>query len=189
MNKEITIALSKVKIKWIIAGSISLILLSILLVTTADAFMTTDFSKAVSKIAGIAGILFFSLALFFAVKKLNSNEPGIIITKQGFIDNSSGISVGLVEWRDITGFKELTVEYTKNLIVMVCNPDDYIQKADSFIAKKMIQANNKLFKSPIAIAAVSLTINYEELKKLIIEGYQNYLDVDNFPQRNIISLL
>ena len=176
MKGEVIIPLSKLKIKWMIVGSISLILLSILLFETADTFMSTDFSKTVSEVAGIAGILFFSLALFYAFKKLKSNDPGLIITKLGFIDNSSGISAGLVEWRDVTGFKEFTTENTKNLVVLVSNPDEYIQRADSFVAKKMMQANNKIFKSPVAIAAVSLTINYEELKALIINGYENYIN-------------
>lgn len=189
MVNEISIPLSKRKLKWIMAGSAAFILLSVLLLAKADIFMDTEFKKIVSKIAGAAGILFFSIALYYSFKKMQSKKPGLIITNEGLIDNSSGISIGLVLWKDVTGFKEFTSNGTKNLIIGVNNPEQYIEKADSFVTKKMLQANNKLFKSPIAIAAVSLIINYEELKRLIIEGYQNYLDVDNFPQRNIISLL
>ncbi len=174
MNTVINIPLSKRKLIWVITGSILFILLCAFMLLKASWISDSTFKAAFIKFAGAAGIIFFGIILHYGFKKIKDTNFGLSITSEGFIDNSSGISLGLVKWKDIVGFKELNYQGTKNLIVLVKNPEEYVAKSNGFFSKKMIQANNKMFGSPVAMAATSLTINYGQLKEYILTGFSKY---------------
>lgn len=174
MDAYINIPLSKKKLLWIITGSIAFILLGGFLFAKAKAYETNEVKILFLQITGIASVLFFSLTLFYAVKKINDKKWGLSITKEGIVDNSSGISLGLIKWSDITGFKELNYQGTKNLVILVQNPETYLERAKGPLQRRLVNANFKLFGSPVAIAANALTIKYEQLKEHILQSYNHF---------------
>jgi hypothetical protein len=102
-------------------------------------------------------------------------QDGLSITSMGIYDNSSGVNLGLLKWEDIKSFKEYdNRKGTKSLVVLVHNPQDYINRANGFWAKKLLQANYKLAGTPIFLSAVSLSISYEKLKEYVLEGFEKY---------------
>src|SRR6185503_6682164 len=60
-------------------------------------------------IIGLASIIFFGFVAITMIRKLPDKKAGLIINKQGIIDNSSGVSAGLVTWSDIEEIKVIQV--------------------------------------------------------------------------------
>jgi hypothetical protein len=172
MEKIINIALSKKKLIKNIFLSIVIIMLCIFFYFSSNWLFKSKIEIITFKIIGSIGILYFSITLFFYIQKMKDKKFGLTLNEIGFIDNTSATSVGLIKWEDIIGFKEFTFETTKNLIVLVINNEVYLKKATNIFSKKMLQANCKGFGSPIAIAATSLSINYEEMTKIIFSQYE-----------------
>jgi hypothetical protein len=175
MNTTINIPLSKNKLTWIIIGSIVFISISAFMFLKADWIGEDNPAiKIISKYGGMVGVLFFIFTLLQAIKKIKTDSVGLSITMEGFFDNSNAANLGLISWKDIIGFREWTFEGTKSLIVLVDNPNQYIDMTTNFITKKMLQANHKGCGSPIVVSATSLSISYDQLKEYIIDGYANY---------------
>ena len=93
---------------------------------------------------------------------------------QGIIDNSSGVSAGVVLWSDIEEIKISKVMSQKFLMFIVKNPQDYIDKVTNPLKKKTVEMNYKSFGSPISISANSLQTNFDSLYKLLTEKMEEY---------------
>jgi hypothetical protein len=176
MDRIINIPLSKSKLYRIVVISLIFIVLGIGMFTKAGDIMNDNtVKKYIVQIAGILVVLLCCFTLYYALKKLKNLEEGLSITDMGIYDNSSGINLGLLKWEDIKSFKEYdNRKGTKSLVVLVHNPQDYINRVNGFWAKKLLQANYKLAGTPIFISAVSLSINYEKLKEYVLEGFEKY---------------
>lgn len=127
-------------------------------------------------LGGIVGIVFFGFAFVFILKKLRNNAPAIIIDQHGITDYSSAVSVGLIEWDDITGIRKLEGKDTKApfLLIDTALPDKYIAKAGSKIKAGAMKVNKKLYGSPLTIGANGLSYDIDELKEAITEAYASY---------------
>jgi hypothetical protein len=102
-------------------------------------------------------------------KKYFDKRVGLTLDQQGITDFSSAIGAGFVPWADVTGFGIQEVQGTRNVIVMVRNPEHYIAKA-GMLTRMAYRANLKLIGSPLAISPVSLQIGFDELWNLL-HGY------------------
>lgn len=94
------------------------------------------------------------------------NKVGLLINRRGITNFHTPMSeVRLIPWNDIEfiGTKgSLSGNY---LIIKVKNPDDYIQKAESFELKKLLRNNRTKYETPIAILINGLDISADELRK------------------------
>src|SRR4030095_3289828 len=67
-------------------------------------------SEVFRKVVGLLSILMGGLGIYFSSKKLFNNEPGLVIDKEGIVENSGAVSVGRIPWTDITEIKETLVK-------------------------------------------------------------------------------
>ena len=102
--KPINIPLSKKKIALLILGS--------MLFVVAGCWMfffqtehQTHFKVILVKTIGTAAMIFFGATGIIGIQKLFDTQMGLIIDHNGITDNSSGVSVGLIEWADITALR------------------------------------------------------------------------------------
>jgi hypothetical protein len=167
MTQEIFIPASRKKYIMQAIGSASFIVLGVVMYLCISLFADEPLKQVIIKIGSVLSILFFSFTLVIVSKKLRSKNIGLVINQDGFHDTSAALNIGFVYWKDVTGFKEFTSYQTKNLVVIVKNPQQYINNATGYASKKIAQANNKLLGSPVALTATTLTISYEALKKLM----------------------
>ncbi len=121
------------------------------------------------KVIGIAGILFFGATGIFAVKKLFDKKPGLIIDQNCITDQSSGVSLGLIRWSDITEIKVEQIMSTRLLLIHVCDAGQYLNNVNR-TKRRMLQANMKMYGTPIAISSVALKCNFTELETWIRSG-------------------
>jgi len=178
--EQIEIPLSKLKLSLMLAGSIAFVALGAWFIMKPKeiSMQGVHASPVQIFIVGIVSILFFGLCTTFIFKKIIDNTPGLVINNNGINDNSGGTSVGLILWKDIKEIKELTVANQNFIMIIVNNPDEYINKENSFIKRKTMEINYKTYQSPISISANGLKCNFDELYKIIVDAFK----ANNTPQ-------
>jgi len=125
-------------------------------------------------IVGLASILFFGLVAVTIFRKFSDKKKGLIINSQGITDNSSGVSAGLIPWKDIQEIKVSQVMSQKFLMFIVSNPQDYIDKVTNPFKRNAMKMNYKSYGSPISISSNALQTNFDDLQKLLIEKMKQY---------------
>jgi hypothetical protein len=163
-NEKI-IELSKIKVLLLIIGSCAFVAIGLwmLQMDSAEIEAQRRFNSPLFVYGlGTLSIVFFGLCGAFGIKKLFDRKPGLVLSSAGILDNSSGVSAGLIPWSEITGFSVLQVQKQKILIVGVADPEKYIEIGGS-LKRVLNRANLKMCGSPIAITSNSLKIGFDEL--------------------------
>lgn len=171
-NDQIEIPLSKTKLWLLNIGSILFVLISIWMLIANVGFHR--YNPIVVKLAAIAGILFFGATSFFGFKKLFDKKFGLIINEEGILDNTSGISVGLIKWDDIVDIQINQVMTNKFISIYVKNQDEYIAKAKNKMMARIMKSNIRMVGTPISISSNTLSYNFNNLKELIFSSFDKY---------------
>ena len=175
MTDSIQIPLSKTKLFLLLATSCIITASAVWMLVKPP--VPTDFfygSKFTINLIGTLSILFFGTAILFYINKLRDSKPGLTISHEGLTDHSSAVSAGLIPWQDILQIKEVSVFQEKFLMIIVANPNDYIDKQTSRVKRKAMEINYQMYGSPIGLSANSLQIRFRELKELLEKKYTQY---------------
>ena len=156
-TEELVIKLSKTKIMLLTLGSFAFVAGSIWLWTIGDLYI-----KGIS----IIGILFFGLCGIYGLIKLLDSRPGLVINKEGLLDNSSAVSGHLIRWQDIKGFEVEEIKNTKLLFILVNDPQKFLENASRF-NRFWMKMNLKTYGTPISISSNALQCNFDELLVMI----------------------
>ncbi len=124
------------------------------------------------------GVVIFGVASVFLFIKLFGNKSGLVINKQGIIDNTNSSSVGLISWSEITKIYKKKVISIEILIIEIKNPEEYIQKANG-LKKLGLRQNLKSYGTPITLTSVGLKCSFNELERLILESYNQNKQMKN----------
>jgi hypothetical protein len=172
---KIIIPLSKSKIALLLTGSIVFVILGILCFLFPEKFQTILFrNEEIIRVTGFASVGFFGLCSIFYVIKLFDNKPGLIINKEGILDNSSGVSSGQIAWQDIQDITVLEIARQKIILIKVSNPDDYIARQKSRFKRKIIKLNYDNFQTPIQITANGLKCSFDDLFEMISYSFKKF---------------
>lgn len=175
MLEERVIELSKVKIVLLILGAAAFVLLGAWLLSL-DAGTIESQRRFNNPIliygVGVASIVFFGLCGLVGIKKLFDKSPGLILSAEGILDNSSGVSAGIIPWSEVVSIGEYQVQKQKFISIQVADPNKYANSGNAL--KRMAnRANIKMCGTPVNISANSLKISYSELLETITEYYHN----------------
>jgi hypothetical protein len=170
MNK-IEIALSKKKTFLMLLGSLGFVAIGIAFIIKPYIFAEQYQMQPFIKIVGIIATLFFGAAGIYAITKILDKTPGLIIDEYGITDNTNGASIGLIKWSDITDIQSALIVSQKFVLVYVKNPQEYINKTKG-IKRKILQGNNKMYGTPLALISNILKCNFNELEKQILDRFQ-----------------
>ncbi len=173
-NEPIEIPLGKKKILIVLMGGIALVTFGFFIALRPELFVSRLFgitNPQVYVVFGIIAVLFFGAACTLGIKKLFDKTTGLIINSKGIVDNTNASSIGLIEWSDIIEIRKAQVQSTKFLLLIVRNPEVYIQKAKNGLQAKMMRMNMKIYETPITIVSGTLKIKFEELEQMVIENY------------------
>ncbi len=122
---------------------------------------------------GWTAVLFFGLCSLFAVRNLFSPKPGLVLDREGLTDQSSGLAVGFIPWRDIAGFEPCVLQGQKMLVVLLENPQAYVEKGGP-IRRHLYRMNLGLVGSPFAISSNALKLDFDELVALCSRYHERY---------------
>lgn len=169
ISKQIEIPFSKIKLTLMLLGSIVFFGTGIGIMVLPVKIDGSVFfqNPTINFIFGIVDSLFFGIAAIFCFKKLGDNSPGLIISDEGVVDNSGGISAGFVPWTDITAIKETKVFTNRFINLVVKNPEEYIARQKNVFKRKAAQANYSSFGTVISISANGLKSNQSDLKAIL----------------------
>lgn len=188
-DEQIEIPLSKKKMILTLLGGTIFVIFGILFVINPEKYTSVVMrNPTIIFISGLASILFFGFVSITIFRKLSDKKAGLIINRQGIIDNSSGISAGLVLWTDIEEIKVSHVMNQKFLMFIVKNPQYYLDKVTNPLKRKGMEMNYRSYGSPISISANSLKTNFDELYNLLTEKmkeskYKQHYYIENPAQR------
>lgn len=175
MKQPIEIQISKTKLSLLIVGASAFVIAGIFFSIEPSNFVSSVYrNEQIIRIAGIASVIFFGACFIWILRKFFDDKVGLQIDETGITDNSSGVSIGLINWNDITGIETYQIYSTKFIVLLTDQPDKYIQKASNGLIKKAMQANHSMCGSPLTINSNSLKIKHAELEKLISDYWDQY---------------
>lgn len=169
---RIEIPLSKTKLL-ISVGSASLFVVLGFYIILKGAHSQEDFNPLLVQGMGFVSVVFFGAIAIFGSKKIFDRTPGLIVDDKGVTDNSSGVCVGLIGWKDIAGISKYEVMSTKFLLIHVYNPEKYLVKANKTKARIM-KANMKMAGTPLTISSTALQCDFTELTKSVTDAFEEY---------------
>lgn len=179
-DKQIEIPLSKIKMILMFIGALAFIAIGMWFIIDPPEMSYCSGRRVIFGnpgflfIIGVISILFFGFVAVFIFKKLLDKKAGLIINQKGIIDNSSGLSIGLILWSDIQGIETIKVNNQKFIMLILKNPQNYLDKVTNKLKRKGMEVNCKWYGSPISISANTLQINHKDLYTLLSEKMKQY---------------
>lgn len=166
---KIEIPSSKTKIILVLIGCFVFVILGFFFILKPEFFISPIVRTVLFiQIVGSVVILFFGLGGIYGCKKLLDRKIGLVIDIEGIYDNSNASSIGLIKWDDIINIKTEQVSSAKFLLVYIRNPKEYISREKGF-KKKLMEANYKMYGTPLSITSNTLQCNFHELEMIIKE--------------------
>jgi hypothetical protein len=124
--ETVEIPLNKCKLFFAIAGSVLFVVLGVYFLNNSSKMNLNAF---LVKGIGIAGIFFFGATGVFVIGKFFDKKAGLIVDNNGITDQSSGVSLGLILWSDITEIEIGRIMSNRFLLIHVRNPEQYLARA------------------------------------------------------------
>src|SRR5262245_20782745 len=161
---RVVIALSKVKLSFLVVGALLFVAAGIWMLAIADA--QTRYLSIYVKGVAIIAIGFFGLCALYGLHKLLDGAPGLILDREGIMDNSSGIAAGRVAWREVRDIQVVTIHRQRLLGVIVSNPEKYLGRGNLLI-RLFRKMNYRWYGTPVFISAHGLKVTFEDLETQI----------------------
>jgi len=161
---RIVIRSSRTKLILVVVGALLFVVLGVLLITMADD--QNRHSPIYVKTVSVVCIAFFGLCAVVGLVKLFDGAPGLVLDRQGIIDNSSALGAGRVDWREIQDVRAVTISGQKFLAFYVEDPGRFLNKGN-VVMRLFLKMNYRMYGSPIFISSHSLKVNFEELEILV----------------------
>ena len=170
-----TIQFSPAKTIFSIAGSILFVIIGCwILVYQPDSGRFFN-SPVVKMVVGLGSILFFGFIAVLSVKRLVSkNKDAVIITDLGITDQASPAAVGFIPWTDITGVMKVKVFTQEFVVLMLRNPQQYVDGLQTVLARRAASYNYKKCGSPVCLSATALAVKTDELESKLRSALAAY---------------
>jgi len=165
MTSEIIFYSSKRKIKFLIFACVLICFLGFFIIMGMENWEilflhVIPFNKL---FLGSTLILIFTVFIILLQRRLRSNKPQIIINNTTIFDQSSYTSVGEIEIVDITEINSINIKGQNLILLKVKNPEKYIERQNSTVKRKILEASYKNNGTPIILSASSLECSFDEL--------------------------
>jgi hypothetical protein len=168
MIEEIEVPLNKSLLRILFLVLLVFVAISFGFIFESGAFTSNKYDSAELIIVfGVVSLVVFVSGVFLLGKKLLSGQPGLVINNTGIIDNGTASSIGLVYWEDIASLKVTGVSGAKMFMLVVHDPQKYINKVNNKLAKGISILNNKIYGSPIVIPMSTLNVDVDDLEMRI----------------------
>ncbi len=164
---------SKKKSFLLLIGSLLFVALGIWLLLEADNLTGWRANYPIfTRGIGLVSILFFGLGVCISSKRLFKSELALIISSEGINVTPKKSLSDFIKWEDIEKFEEIKIQSTRIVIIVVKNPQYWLDKETSAFRRKLMQFNLNNYNSPFNISATGLDISLDKL----IETLNIYLD-------------
>ena len=166
--EEVIIPVSRTRITLMLLGSLIFVSMGLWFMISPPELQNPIFgNKSALFILGLLAVLFFGISAILLIIKLFEQKPGLVIGREGILDNSSSVAAGLIKWEDLMDIGVIEVQKQKLLMLYVQNPHEYIKRQKSAIKRKIMQINYKSYSTPISISTNGLGCKFDELHDLV----------------------
>jgi len=121
----------------------------------------------------VIGIGFFALGGLYCFVKMWDRRPGLVLDRDGIIDNSTGVAAGRVRWEEITDIRFRMMGRQRFVTIDVVDPRRFVERGGA-VRRLMTRLNTTALGSPINIATDGLAISPDELFRQIEIFYAAY---------------
>lgn len=135
----------------------------------------TAATALIMRLVAGASVVVFGTALVWVVGKLLDRQPGLIVSTDGILDNSSAVAAGMVPWTEIRGFVIRSMRAQRFITVIVADPEKYVARG-RWVRRLANRANLRFYGSPVQISANALKIGFDDLVALLEHRYQAQKD-------------
>lgn len=164
----IVIHCSRSQVQTLLRGAIAFIIIGATMILLPD----TDIGR-IGTIVGWSSVSFFGAVAVYALIRLNSNKPALIIDSKGITDNASGLSAGFIPWSDITGSGIVTFLEQKFIGIALKDPQKYLAKVNP-IKRLLMRMNSSMAGYVVCIPQVTFSIPIEEVLAHIEARYAQF---------------
>ncbi len=173
--QTIEIPLSKTKLLYSFAGAVIFVGIGVwLLLTTPKIELPMTFYHIFHWVVGLANVLFFGAVGIILFQKLFQKTVGLIISAEGIVDQTSGISAGFVAWDEVLEITEIKVSGQKFMNLIVTNPESYIYRQKNAFSRMFVRLNLKTYGTVVALSANSLQTTHLEMKSALEEKFETF---------------
>ncbi len=124
---------------------------------------------------GLITIIFLGFCSFYGIIKLSDPRPGLIIFRNGLLDNSSGMGCQFIQWSEIVKFDIVKIQTTKFILIFVHNPQDFINRARLF-QRFWMKMNKRIYGTPLSISSLALNCDFNTLNDLFNKNFNSAKD-------------
>jgi len=121
----------------------------------------------------VIGIGFFGLCGLYCFVKMCDRSPGLVLDRDGIIDNSTGVAAGRVRWEEITDIRFRLMGRQRFVTIDVVDPRRFVERGGA-VRRLLTRLNTTTLGSPINIATDGLAISPDELFRQIEIFYAAY---------------
>jgi len=160
---------SKKKSALILLGSLAFVAGGTWMVLYPSA--TRKYSEIFIYCIGIIAILFFGACAVIAAWQLLKDRLALIIDNNGLIINPGKFGQKIIDWGEIKGFSEYTVNRQNFVVIEVKDNEYQISKETNSFKKQLMKVNINMYGSPYALCASIYKINHNELLALLQKNF------------------
>jgi hypothetical protein len=125
----------------------------------------------------IVFIILFFFAVVSIIKLTKDDFIGMVISKEGMNDISTGHTYGMIQWKDVTAIKVLDdLEFSKRqyIVLVLDNPQVYIDRELNQTKKRSLILKFHFYGSPVCFSNRALNCTFEDLLNTITRYYESY---------------
>lgn len=169
-NIPIKIAYNKKQLIAPLFGALVLLMLMLHLLTDAseDNIVLLGIPYLVEVLALIC-FSFFGFIIFIFYKKISDQSPALIINDEGITDNTNVVGSHLITWDSIEEFCIKTINKHEFILIMVKNPEAYIQAETKKIVRYLLKRKMKKFQTPFVIVKLYVETDFTALSNIMEE--------------------
>ena len=137
-------------------------------ITQSGTFFLTAMFSVIVNLALSAACGFLAT---FALGRMLNKGPGLVLNKEGMIDNSGLVSAGAISWKEVEEINSNKILFADCIIVKVKDPAKYITSQNSLFKRTWLRLENHYYGSPVNISVSGLKVKFKDLFRLMQQQY------------------
>ena len=172
---SIEIARNKKNLSWFLTGGLILFFFGVFLLVYPKPFMTSQMlTPFIIEAVGVSVMVVGGIYSYIMAVRIASVFPAMIISDKDIYDHTGTPGDGLINWDDISGFRETLIRGKKFITVLVKHPEVYIDRQRNPVKRRLLARLNTDFGSPVQIPADALAYDLRSLIILLEARLDNY---------------
>lgn len=188
MEYPYKIPYNKIRMSLLLIGSFLFLLLSIWLMTVPDNPFGL-YGEPVMISIGAIGALFTGLGSIIITRMLLSGKLAIEVNDEGIRDETSGVSIGLIRWKDIESIEPYRLLGNDFILINVSNPEYYYERARGSLARQAMERNEHLTGTPVQLNCNSVAVPTEQLLELLRAELTFQRELEEGPGLSLAELI